>query len=118
MCSGIVPGGGAFISMADDLVGGGLLGDGIIGAAPLKTVLPSVLVQVSWTKLLVVKTWPLLDVHVPGTAVKTVWPLLEIKGPGTASLLAPGDPCAPSPVSGTPGCVACVSYTMLVMRGC
>ena len=113
MCSGIVPGGGAFISMADDLVGGGLLGDGIIGAAPLKTVLPSVLVQVSWTKLLVVKTWPLLD-----TAVKTVWPLLEKEGPGTASLLPPGDLCAPAPVIGTPGCVACVSYTMLVMRGC
>ena len=69
---------------ASDLLGGGHLGDGIMGDA------------------LVVKTWPVLDVHELGTEVKT-WPLVEVKEPGTASLLTPGDPCG---LTGTPGCVS------------
>ena len=59
----------------------------------------------------------LLDVGIMGDAlVEKTWPLVEVQVPGTASLLTPGGPCAPTPFSGTPGCVACVSYTMLEMR--
>ena len=51
----------------------------------------------------------LLDVGIIGdTLVVKTWPVVEVQVPGTASLLTPGDPYAPTPFSGTPGCVACV----------
>ena len=60
----------------------------------------------------------LLGVGIIGaTPLENVWPFVGVQVPGTASLLTPGGPCAPTPFSGTPGCVAYGSYTMLEMRG-